>query len=250
MTERSIGSSSKWFIATVVNRGDGKEGKKDKTESGRVQIRIIGKHDDKKNIPDEKLPWAIPMMPIGGLFSGAGREGTGTTPVGLKKDSVVVGFYADHDESIPIIHGLLTRAGSDAGNEGEEVKPDKNDLPKGARSSDTQGKDENDVTKKRLTEELGKKDQLHLSAKSIGDAYYDGSKVLDTINKVDPNNLSGAIPGALAAMKSMTNTLAVSNSLLANFQKLASGKLDIGGVINLANKAIGIASTAQNLTND
>jgi hypothetical protein len=247
MTERALGSNFKWFVANVVNRGDGKEGDKDKTESGRVQIRIVGKHDDKKNIPDSKLPWAVPMSPIGGLFSGAGRGGTGTTPVGLKKDSVVIGYYADHDESIPVIFGLLHRAGTDGGNDGETTNPDGNDLPKGARTAATKGKDENDVTKKRLTEDLGKKDQLHLNIPTVGNLHFDGGKILDAINKVDPSNLSGAIPGALSAIKSMTNTLAVAGSLMSNFQKLASGKLGLGDVMSLANKAAGLVNSAQNI---
>ena len=121
MTERSLGSHFKWFVAKVVNRGDGKSGKKDTTESGRVQVRIFGKHDDDKNVPDDKLPWAVPLLPIGGPLVGAGKEGVGTTPIGLKKDTIVVGFYADIEESIPIIFGILTRAGKDAGNDGEEV---------------------------------------------------------------------------------------------------------------------------------
>jgi len=224
MTERSIGSHFKWFVAEVVNRGDGKEGQKDNTQSGRVQIRVFGKHDDKKNIPDDKCPWAVPLLPIG---TGASKEGVGASPVGLKKGSRVVGFYADKDETIPIIFGVLHKAGTDGGNDGETVETRNNDVPKGARTQETGGGDKNDVLKKRITEEVGKEGQHHKDKKTIGDVAFQGEAVLDAIKKIDPNNLAGAVPGALNGMKSMVNTLAVAGSLLANFQALASGKLPI-----------------------
>jgi hypothetical protein len=150
MTERSLGSNFKWFVAKVVNRGDGKEGKKDPTESGRVQIRIYGKHDDTKNVPDDKLPWAVPLLPMG---TGASKEGVGGTPAGLKKGSTVVGFYMDKDETIPVLFGMLHKAGTDSGNDGEQVETKNNDVPKGARTQETGGGDKNDVLKKRITEE-------------------------------------------------------------------------------------------------
>ena len=212
MTERSLGSNFKWFVAKVVNRGDGKQGKKDNTESGRVQIRIYGKHDDEKNMPDDKLPWAVPLLPLG---TGASSGGVGATPVGLKKNSTVVGFYADRDETIPIIFGIMHKAGTDGGEDGTELETKNNDLPKGARSKDTQGEDKNDVLKKALTEEVGKKDQLHLDKKTIGNLPFDGGGVLDAIKSADPSNLSGAIQGALNNAKSMVNTLSVAGSLLS-----------------------------------
>jgi len=248
MTERALGSHFKWFVAKVVNRGDGKQGKKDTTESGRVQIRIFGKHDDEKNVPDEKLPWAVPLLPIGGPLTGAGRSGVGTTPIGLKKDTILVGFYADAEESIPVIFGILTRSGADAGNDGEEVKPDNNDLPKGARTKDTQGEDKNDVSTKRMTEDTAKEDQLHVDKPTIGSSQFDGSDIHNTINKIDPGNVAGALVSALPAVKGMMNVLSVSGSLLSNFQKIASGKMDLNTLMSLAGTAAKIASTAQNLS--
>lgn len=239
MTERSLGSQFKWFVATVVNRGDGKEGEKDKTESGRVQIRIYGKHDDKKNIPDNKLPWAVPLLPMG---TGASKEGVGATPAGLKKGSTVVGFYMDKDETIPVLFGALHKAGTDSGNDGTEVNTNNNDVPKGARSQETGGGDKNDVLKKRITEEVGKEGQHHKDKKTIGDVAFQGEPVLDAIKKIDPNNASGAIPGALNGMKSMVNTLSVAGSLLANFQALTSGKLSITGLLAATTNISGAVS--------
>ena len=43
MTERALGSNFKWFVAKVVNRGDGKQGEKEMLvshfEANRVQTR-------------------------------------------------------------------------------------------------------------------------------------------------------------------------------------------------------------------
>jgi hypothetical protein len=239
MTERSLGSNFKWFVAKVVNRGDGNQGKKDNTESGRVQIRIYGKHDDEKNMPDDKLPWAVPLLPLG---TGASSSGVGATPVGLKKGSTVVGFYADRDETIPIIFGIMHKAGTDAGEDGTELETKNNDIPKGARSKDTQGKDQNDVLNKALTEEVGKEGQLHLDKKTIGNIPFDGGGVLDAIKSADPSNLSGSIQGALNNAKSMVNTLSVAGSLLANMKGLLSGALPIGNLMGIAGAAAGIAS--------
>jgi hypothetical protein len=255
VTERTFGSNFKWFVAKVVNRGDGKSGEKDKTESGRVQIRIYGKHDDEKNIPDSTLPWAVPMMPIN---AGAGRGGVSGTPAGLLKDSQVVGFYADEDENIPIIMGVLLRSGKDADQSpdgaGEGVTSENNDAPKGSRTSATQGSDKNDVlpTNNSLVSDVSSVNQLHNSIPTMGNLPFDGKSVLDTINKADPTNLSGSIPGALAGMKSMTGTLNVASSLLSNFSAIASGKLNLNSLLQLGAAAAGlktynIASAAANV---
>jgi Gp5 N-terminal OB domain len=252
MTERAFGSNFKWFVAKVVNRGDGNSGDKDKTESGRVQIRIYGKHDDEKNIPDSALPWAIPMMPIN---AGAGRNGVSGTPAGLLKDSQVVGFYADEDENLPILMGVLIRAGKDSSqsNEdgGENVTSENNDVPKGSRTTDTQGSDKNDVVQKGIINEVGQESQLYVGEKfkSVGGIPYDeaGAKVLDAINSVDPENSSGAIPGALSGMKSMLNIGNVAGTLLSNFRALAGGKFSIGSILSLAATAQGIKNYVPNL---
>lgn len=242
MTERSLGANFKWFIAKVVNRGDGKEGDKDSTESGRVQIRIYGKHDDVKNVPDKQLPWAVPLLPIG---TGASKKGVGASPVGLQKDSTVVGFYADKDETIPILFGVLHKAGTDKGDDGTELEKTNNDVPKGARTSGpegTGGGDKNDVLDKRITEEVGKEGQHHKDKKTIGDVPFQGEPALDAIKQIDPSNLSGSIPGAINGMKSIVNTLGVAGSLLANFKALTSGKLSITGLLAAATNISGATS--------
>jgi len=98
MTERDFGWD-KW-IAEVVNIND-------PDQSGRVQIRIIGRQDDKENIKDTDLHWAIPMQPI----TSAAYGKIGTTPLGLVKGSKVYGEWFDRDCQLPIITGSLGKAG-------------------------------------------------------------------------------------------------------------------------------------------
>jgi hypothetical protein len=57
MTERNFGDSGAgFFVAKVVNR-------EDKEEAGRLQIRVMGVHDDTANVPDKELPWGRPVIP-------------------------------------------------------------------------------------------------------------------------------------------------------------------------------------------
>ena len=98
MTERDFGSN-KW-IAQVVNVND-------PDQSGRVQIRIIGRQDDTENIKDDDLHWAIPKQPITSAAFGK----IGQAPLGLVKGSKVYGEWFDSDCQLPIITGSLGKAG-------------------------------------------------------------------------------------------------------------------------------------------
>jgi hypothetical protein len=49
MTDRNFGQVSAIFIAAVVSV-------QDPHQSGRVKVRIYGRHDDTTNIPDDALP--------------------------------------------------------------------------------------------------------------------------------------------------------------------------------------------------
>ncbi len=100
MTERSLGQPSGWWIGIVTNVMD-------PHRSGRVQVRIFGRHDDKANIPDEDLPWAQVMQPA--TSAALGR--IGTAPVGLMVGSRVMGMWADRDYQYPIIQGTVGKAG-------------------------------------------------------------------------------------------------------------------------------------------
>ena len=81
------------------------EDKMDPLYLGRCRVRILGYHtDDKKEIPTEDLPWAIPMQPI----TSAAMSGVGTTPLGPVEGTWVVGFFRDSENAQePIIMGTL-----------------------------------------------------------------------------------------------------------------------------------------------
>jgi hypothetical protein len=101
MTERNFGESVQTWIGVVVNV-------QDPHRSGRVQVRILGRHDDETNIPDEDLPWAQLIQPV----TSASFAGIGTAPVGLVVGSRVMGIWLDRDHQYPMIMGSVGRAGT------------------------------------------------------------------------------------------------------------------------------------------
>lgn len=83
-----------WFTGIVVNIAD-------PLNAGRVQVRIYEYHelDDVNSIPDEKLPWATPLLPI----TSASNTAIGTGATGLMVGSWVFGFFRDADQQDPVI---------------------------------------------------------------------------------------------------------------------------------------------------
>jgi hypothetical protein len=100
MTERNLGESVKMWFGIVTNVMD-------PHQSGRVQVRVFGRHDDRVNIPDADLPWAQVTQPT----TSAGRGRIGTAPVGLVVGSRVFGFWRDTDQQYPLVIGSIGRAG-------------------------------------------------------------------------------------------------------------------------------------------
>jgi hypothetical protein len=123
-----MGDSMSWFIGKVVSV-------KDPHESGRVQVRIYGKQDDTVNIPDERLPWALVMQSPTSAAIGK----IGTAPVGLTKDSTVIGFWADADRQYPVIMGSIGKAGDPIPDQVENGAPAVNtafgSIPSAAQAS-------------------------------------------------------------------------------------------------------------------
>jgi hypothetical protein len=80
----------------------------DPTRSGRVKVRIYNHQNDERAIPDEDLPWALPLQPT----TSAAFNGIGISPHGLLVGSrVLVGFtQEDKSEQYPIIFGSFSRA--------------------------------------------------------------------------------------------------------------------------------------------
>lgn len=101
-----------WWIGQIV---DGKNWQKNslttlhnsfdvKGEAYSYKVRIIGRHDPGKIIPDSQLPIASVMLPV---TAGSGHAGSVQTP-NLKQGCYVCGFYADgEDGNQPIISGIL-----------------------------------------------------------------------------------------------------------------------------------------------
>lgn len=80
-----------WFTGVV-------EGREDPAMLGRMRVRIIGWHDDKKNlVPTESLPWAQVLMPV-----------TGQRQFSLPKEGEwVMGFFQDgRNGQMPVIMGV------------------------------------------------------------------------------------------------------------------------------------------------
>ena len=100
MTAGNTNQDFNWWLGQVVNVMD-------PHQSGRVQVRVFGQHDDTTNIPDSALPWALPIQPV--TSAAAGR--IGSAPVGLVKGSKVIGYWADVYKQLPIIIGTIGKSG-------------------------------------------------------------------------------------------------------------------------------------------
>ena len=262
MTEASLGSSFSWWIAKVVNV-------KDPDQSGRVQVRIFGRHDDTKNIPDKDLPWAMPLQPVTSAAIGK----IGTAPLGLVKDSKVVGFWADSDQQYPIIMGSFGKAGdpkpgsSTDGSESIDIKT--GSIPSGAvNQSDpveynafsklypdridinkinSQGADPTVGKFTISTGIVNKKEvdtKLKEPAKPTTASADKTSKtdILDLVKKVDPEKKSRALPNAVDGFNSVRNIINLTSPV--GLTKMLAGSLgkSLGGIAGLigAGAAIGI----------
>jgi hypothetical protein len=262
MTEASLGSSFSWWIAKVVNV-------KDPDQSGRVQIRIFGRHDDTKNIPDKDLPWAMPLQPITSAAIGK----IGTAPLGLVKDSKVVGFWADSDQQYPIIMGSFGKAGdpkpgsSTDGAESIDIKtgsipsasvnqsdpveynafsklyPDRIDINKinNQGADPTIGKftiSTGIVNKKEVDKKL-KEPEKPTTASADKTSKTD---VLDLVKQVDPEKKSRALPNAVDGFNSVRNIINLTSPV--GLTKMLAGSLgkSLGSIAGLigAGAAIGI----------
>jgi hypothetical protein len=112
MTERNFGEAVQSWIGVVANVMD-------PHRSGRVQVRILGRHDDATNIPDEDLPWAQLVQPV----TSAAFAAIGTAPVGMVVGSRVYGHWLDRDHQYPLIMGVVGRAGTEREGQTEGGSP-------------------------------------------------------------------------------------------------------------------------------
>ena len=278
MTEASLGSSFSWWIAKVVNV-------KDPDQSGRVQVRIFGKHDDEKNIPDKDLPWAMPLQPVTSPAIGK----LGTAPLGLVKDSKVMGFWADSDQQYPIILGSFGKAGdpkpgsssdgaetidiktgsipSAAVNQSDPVEynafsklyPDRIDINKinNQGADPTVGKftiSTGIVNKKEVDTKL--KEPAKPTTASVDKT--SKTDVMDLVKQVDPEKKSRALPNAIDGFNSVRNIINLTSAV--GLTKMLAGSLEksLGGIAALigAGAALGImgkvleSGTLDNISKD
>lgn len=102
MAEGGLGETGGMWVGIVTNVMD-------PYQSGRVQVRVFGRHDDTTNIPDKDLPWAQVIQPV--TSAGVGRMGS--APVGMVRGTRVIGVWADRDRQMPIISGVVGKAGDE-----------------------------------------------------------------------------------------------------------------------------------------
>jgi len=259
MTERDLGQSFSWWIAEVVNVYD-------PDQSGRVQIRVFGRHDDKSNIPDDDLPWALPMQPVTSAAFGK----IGTTPLGLVKGSKVAGFWADSDHQYPIIIGSFGKAGEFIDGTTNDGIPQV-DISKGSAPAPSQNQSPPPFinpfsilnTARLVVTDInsGKSDPSQLTNKdgvnirteldksfkqpntpSIASAA-PGQHILDTIKQVDPDSKSASLPNMVSNFSNIRNIISMTSPL---GQTNMMGTI-LGSVIgNLANE-FGLTNTISSI---
>jgi hypothetical protein len=214
-----------WW-AEVVNVND-------PHQSGRVQIRVHGYHDDTTNIPDSNLPWALPLQPV--TSAAVGRMGT--APVGIVKGSRVRGFWADPDGQYPIIIGTIGKSGDPIDGQYEYGAP-KIDTTVGSITASAQGSATNyrsnlnsSVASITTYDSQGAPDSVKVSsgvtvtkaietgmynAKTPTIAYADktnNSDVITILYQVDPLSKNSAIPCLNLTFKNL-NLLAIAAGIL------------------------------------
>lgn len=232
MTERDLGNgdSGRWYGKVVSV--------KDPDQSGRVQVRIFGRHDDEENIPDDDLPWVMPTQPV----TSAALGKVGTSPLGLLKGSHVQGYWSDRDHQIPVMTGSFGKSG-EYKNKGAltdgvpEIDIDKGSMPT-ASTNQSPPVDINPFSKlykeritindinngvktvKDITRSTGivnKKavDEKLKQPKIPTTASVDKSNtgdVLNIIKKADPSSLSATLPNMVGSFSSVRSIMNLTSS--------------------------------------
>jgi len=263
MTDRNLGGSTHRWVGEVVNVYD-------PDQSGRVQVRVKGFHDDVVNIPDADLPWAMPEQPV----TSAAFGHIGTAPLGLVKGSKVTGYWIDTDHQIPIISGSFGKAGNFIPGTTDDGIPQVNtyfsSMPVGSQNHspppDTSvgglfsilnlnrylvtdmnsgEKDPSTLTSKdgiNLRAVLNEKLKQASTPTVAGAA--PGGHVLDTIRQVDPDSKSASLPNMVGNFVNIKNIISMTSVLGQTnmFGGVMAGVLgNLGSVFGVGNvlKSIG-----------
>ena len=228
MTERNFGENHGRWMGIVVNVNDPQK-------SGRVQVRVRGRHDDVANIPDSALPWALVEQPV----TSASIGGIGTTPVGLVKGSVVTGWWGDDDHQIPIVSASIGKAGDVVPGQTERGAP-KVDINYGAVPAASRGIANNPYTALYnnrvpistidaqginpsvrigagavMTREVEKSMRYAALATTASASRYNRSDVISLTRSVDPASASSALP--------CFDLSQILNNILLNLTSLIAG---------------------------
>lgn len=274
MTERNFGQATNTFIAEVVDVND-------PHQSGRVKIRIFGRHDDRVNIPDSDLPWAQVIQPVTSASNGR----IGTAPVGLVVSSKVFGMWADVDQQLPVVLGSVGRAGDIEQGQTENGAPRVNTLT-GSIPASGQGYAYNPYTALHPGRyQVSSIDSGSLNVRSVDrrtggtlttlaqagminprlptTASYDRKSnldVLDIVNSVDPLGTLASLPCLNANLLSLSSILRFVNGIIAGIAAMIAQairnallrlaqKIGIFKLLGLLNAAIANVRAIQNLIN-
>jgi len=272
MSERDFGELAQTFIGIVTNVND-------PHQSGRVQVRVFGRHSDVANIPDADLPWAQVLQPV----TSAARGRMGTAPVGMIVGSRVYGNWLDRDHQYPLILGTVGRAGEQipgvTENGAPAVNTDTGSIPAATQASannayaslenpqrvliqqiDSGQVDIDSVSRNAgiILTEVVENNMTFPKAPTTGSVDQTDIDVLIALRQVDPNgllaSLSCFIPNALQV--SLTIDLAsiasgfismLGNAIIDALLDLAD-RLGINNILNAINAAAaGIANFADAL---
>lgn len=263
MSERNFGSNISIWIGTVTNVMD-------PHRSGRVQVRVFGKHDDVVNIPNEDLPWAQVVQPV----TSAARGRIGTAPVGMVVGTRVIGQWLDSDQQYPIVTGTVGRAGTAIAGQTEGGAPaintDTGSIPAATQNSvcnaytsldpnrltiasiDSNAIDIDSVTANTgvvVTQEVEEGMQF-ANAATTASASANESDVLTIMNQVDPNGTISSLKCFVPAATSISLTIDL-GSIAAGFinmiaDALIRALLDLMELlgINAVLRAISLAGAA------
>lgn len=269
MADRAVGNVFRWWVGEV-------ESVADPDRIGRVQVRIIGQHDDVTRIPTNSLPWAQVLQPV----TSAAAGGVGTAPVGLVPGSRVVGFWADGvDAQFPVIMGSIARAGRPANNgqtvggapaidpTGAGVPPaitgnahnPIRDLQAGAH--DPTSVDQRNTTEGSIMTTTVQANMLNPTVPTIGSLdRTNNDNAIDQMRAVDPLGQLASLPCLTSGFFTVTSILGFLAGMVRGILAVAAGairnailrlaqKIGIFVVMGLLNSAISAAKNIQSLIN-
>ena len=235
----------------------------DPDQSGRVQVRIYGHNDDKENIPDSELHWALVMQPITSAAVGK----IGQSPLGLLKSSKVMGYYADPDMQHPVVMGSFGKAGDpkpDGGNTDgiPDIDINTGSIPASATNASdppfispqsilnkarktindyNKGLADPNITKR--TDGVEPRNEIDKKFKSsnlptTASASLNAGHILDVIKQVDPSGKSASLPNMVGSLSNVRNMLNVTSP--AGITNMLSGSL--GNVIGTLGAQFGMGN--------